>query len=99
MPPARRDALSGQSAHSANANMPKRPVAKDDSVESYPEEGDVVTHFQFGRCNVVYSDGERLRLQQDKDGRVREVALSMLRIGDPTMSEAGKREWELARKN
>jgi hypothetical protein len=89
----------GQTAHSANANMPKRPVAKDNSVESYPEEGDVVTHFQFGRCNVVYSDGERLRLQQDKDGRVREVALSMLRIGEPSMNEAGRREWELARKN
>jgi predicted DNA-binding protein with PD1-like motif len=67
--------------------------------DSYPEEGDVVTHFAFGRCVVVFSDGERIRFQQERDGRVREVALSMLRIQDPTIGEDGKRHWELQRKN
>jgi len=79
--------------------MPKRPVAPDTSVEQYPEEGDSVTHFAFGRCMVLFSDGERLRLQQERDGRVREVALSMLKIEDPTSVEGGHCHWDLARKN
>lgn len=78
--------------------MPKRPAARDTSVEQYPEEGDWVTHFAFGRCTVLFSDGERLRLQQERDGRVREVALSMLKVQEPTMIE-GHRHWDLARKN
>jgi hypothetical protein len=65
----------------------------------YPEENDVVTHFAFGRCVVLVSDGERLRVQQDRDGRVREVALSMLKIGAPTVLEDGRKHWDLGRKN
>jgi hypothetical protein len=79
--------------------LPKRPVVVTESEESYPEEGDMVTHFAFGRCVVASSDGERLRLQQERDGRVREVALSMLRLNQPTVGEDGKRHWELGRKN
>lgn len=79
--------------------LPKRPVTVTESEESYPEEGDMVTHFAFGRCTVVTSDGERLRLQQERDGRVREVALSMLKLNRPTVSDDGKRHWELGRKN
>ena len=67
--------------------------------ELYPEEGDEVTHFAFGRCTVVFSDGERIRLQQGPDGRVREVALSMLRTQPPTIQSDGKKHWELLRKN
>ncbi len=59
----------------------------------------MVTHFHFGRCTVLSSDGERLRLQQERDGRVREVALSMLRIDAPTVLEDGRKHWDLARKN
>ena len=79
--------------------LPKRPVTVTESEESYPEEGDMVTHFAFGRCTVASSDGERLRLQQERDGRVREVALSMLKLNRPTVGEDGKRHWELGRKN
>lgn len=79
--------------------LPKRPGSRSLEPEFYPEEGDVVTHFAFGRCLVVTSDGERLRLQQERDGRVREVALSMLRIEEPTTLEGGKRHFELQRKN
>jgi hypothetical protein len=38
-------------------------------------------------------------LQQERDGRVREVALSMLKLNRPTVGEDGKRHWELGRKN
>jgi hypothetical protein len=78
--------------------LPPKP-RRNDAVEAYPEENDVVTHFAFGRCVVIFSDGERIRFQQERDGRVREVALSMLRIGEPTVLEDGRRHWELNRKN
>jgi len=45
-----------------------------------PEAGDVVDHFAFGRCDVVKSDGDRLHLRIHKDGRIREIALEMLRV-------------------
>lgn len=68
--------------------------------EAYPEPGDLVNHFHFGECTVIESDGDRIRLRQDKDGRVREVALTMLRIGPPTLDQAtSKRHFQLARKN
>lgn len=74
-------------------------TASHDSDE-YPEPGDLVTHFHFGECTVIESDGERIRLRQGPEGRVREVALSMLRIDPPTVdAETGKRHFELRRKN
>jgi len=81
------------------AALPPRRPRPDDGLESYPEEGDHVSHFAFGRCVVVFSDGERIRLQQERDGRIREVALSMLRIEAPTLDADGHRSWELLRKN
>lgn len=79
---------------------PTRYRAAEDEVDEYPEPGDTVTHFLFGDCTVVESDGERIRLRQGPDGRVREVALSMLRIQSPTTHpETGKRHFELRRKN
>jgi hypothetical protein len=49
---------------------------------------------------VIDSDGDRIRLRQDRDGRVREVALTMLRIEPPTTDpETGKRHFKLGRKN
>jgi hypothetical protein len=83
----------------APTNIPKRPQVRELGVETYPEEGDIVTHFAFGRCLVLFSDGERLRLQQERDSRVREVAMSMLKVSSPTVDESGKRLWDLARKN
>ena len=66
----------------------------------YPELGDTVTHFHFGDCTVVGSDGDRIKLRQDgKDGRVREVALTMLKIGPPTTAADGRRHFMLLRKN
>lgn len=82
-----------------SAVLPKKIAAKDESLELYPEEGDLVSHFAFGECVVVASDGERLRLQQDKDNRVREVALSMLKLQLMSNNEGELRRWELKRKN
>jgi hypothetical protein len=81
------------------ATMPKRPERHQDSNEIYPEDGDVVTHFHFGRCVVISSDGERIRLQNEADSKVREVALSMLKIEPPTLLEDGRKHFELSRKH
>ncbi|WP_437500807.1 PPC domain-containing DNA-binding protein [Sorangium sp. So ce1099] len=80
--------------------LPQRPVRRRQEEEAYPEVGDSVTHFHFGECTVISSDGERIRLRQERDGRVREVSLTMLRIEPPTVDPAtGKKQFRLARKN
>jgi predicted DNA-binding protein with PD1-like motif len=93
-------AIAAQTAtnHEAPA-LPARPMRPKDDLEHYPEAGDRVTHFHFGECTVVSSDGDRIRLQQDKDGRVREVALTMLKIDEPTTLPDGKRHFKLGRKH
>ena len=72
---------------------------KEEQMDAYPEIGDAVTHFHFGDCTVISSDGDRIRLRQDKDGRVREVALAMLKITEPTTLADGRRHFVLGRKN
>ncbi|WP_437332714.1 PPC domain-containing DNA-binding protein [Sorangium sp. So ce394] len=80
--------------------LPQRPVRPRQEEEIYPEVGDSVTHFHFGECTVISSDGERIRLRQERDGRVREVSLTMLRIEPPTVDPATSRKhFRLARKN
>jgi hypothetical protein len=74
-------------------------VNKQEQMDAYPEIGDSVAHFHFGECTVISSDGDRIRLRQDKDGRVREVALAMLKIADPTIMADGRRHFVLGRKN
>jgi hypothetical protein len=59
---------------------PVKPVVEDDGEHIYPDAGDVVEHFAFGRCEVVKSDGDRLHLRLGKDGRVKEIALEMLKV-------------------
>jgi predicted DNA-binding protein with PD1-like motif len=61
--------------------MPARPPPRaDTSHDVLPEEGDAVEHFAFGSCDVVKSDGDRLHLKVRKDGRIKEIALEMLRV-------------------
>ncbi len=80
--------------------LPQRPVRPKEEPETYPEVGDLVTHFHFGECEVIDSDGDRIRLRQTKDGRMREVSLSMLKIEPPAVDgESGKRHFRLARRN
>ena len=80
---------------------PARPAKpQEDSVETYPDVNDLVNHFHFGECEVMGSDGERIKLRQIKDGRMREVALAMLKIEGPSTDAAtGKRLFKLSRKN
>lgn len=68
--------------YSAPTAMPLRPVKPQvEEVEQVcPDAGDVVEHFAFGRCEVVKSDGDRLHLRLGKDGRIKEIALEMLRV-------------------
>ncbi|WP_437709129.1 DUF296 domain-containing protein [Sorangium sp. So ce448] len=93
-------AASAGSAELAAAPLPQRPTRPRQDDELYPEVGDSVTHFHFGDCTVISSDGERIRLRQERDGRVREVSLTMLRIEPPTVDAAtGRKQFRLARKN
>jgi predicted DNA-binding protein with PD1-like motif len=79
--------------------IPPRPVrpqrAQDDST--MPEAGDVVEHFAFGRSEVLKSDGDRLHLKVGKDGRIREIALEMLKVS-PLESNGPYRRFRLDRK-
>ncbi len=84
----------------ARAQIPQRPqkpqVAYEEMV--FPEAGDVVEHFAFGRCDVLKSDGDRLHLKVGKDGRVREIALEMLRVTPLESNEESRRRFKLDRK-
>ncbi len=77
--------------------LPQKPQKPVEDFDNYPETGDRVIHFHFGECTVIGSEGDRIRLRQDKDGRVREVALTMLRI--EAVDVDGTRLFKLHRKN
>jgi hypothetical protein len=71
---------------------PFRPAAKEEEEQPYPEPGDIVEHFAFGRCEVMKSDGDRLHVRLGKDGRIKEIALEMLKVAPlpPIEGTAGK---------
>ncbi len=79
--------------------IPTRPVRQQigNDAAVLPEAGDVVEHFAFGRADVVKSDGDRLHLKADKDGRIREIALEMLKV-TPLESNGPRRRFRLERK-
>jgi hypothetical protein len=83
----------------ANAAAAERDAEEDEELElALPEAGDLVDHFAFGLCEVLTSDGDRLRIRDVQGpGRIREVSLSMLRVVGPTESD-GKRLFRLVRK-
>jgi predicted DNA-binding protein with PD1-like motif len=87
---------------SAGATPPSRPPRPARAVEEidsvYPEAGDVVDHFAFGRCDVLRSDGDRLHLKVHKDSRIREIALEMLRVSRLEDTSEGKRSFKLERR-
>ncbi|MBX3223731.1 MAG: hypothetical protein KF795_24675 [Labilithrix sp.] len=77
---------------------PVRPKVEEEE-QTYPDAGDVVEHFAFGRCEVVKSDGDRLHLRLGKDGRVKEIALEMLRVTPlPPVEGATGNHFKLDRK-
>jgi predicted DNA-binding protein with PD1-like motif len=86
----------------SGAPMPQRPVRPRQPTEPptlVPEAGDVVDHFAFGRCDVVRSEGDRLHLKLPRDGRIKEIALEMLRVTRlDTGNENGPRQFKLERR-
>jgi hypothetical protein len=68
------------SAPTALPMKPFKPAAVAEEEQVYPDAGDIVEHFAFGRCEVVKSDGDRLHIRLGKDGRIKEVALEMLKV-------------------
>jgi predicted DNA-binding protein with PD1-like motif len=86
---------------SASASMPLPPRLARPGVDldsPTPEAGDSVDHFAFGRADVLKSDGDRLHLRVHKDGRVREIALQMLRVTRMPDGEDGKHNYRLERR-
>jgi predicted DNA-binding protein with PD1-like motif len=87
-------------AGSLGGAIPQRPVRQtsgaDDGAQM-PEAGDAVEHFAFGRADVLKSDGDRLHLKVHKDGRIREIALEMLKV-TPLESNGPHRRFKLDRK-
>ena len=76
---------------------PQKPSAFEEDIV-FPEAGDIVEHFAFGRCEVLKSDGDRLHLKVGKDGRIREIALEMLRVSPLESNEEGRKRFKLDRK-
>jgi hypothetical protein len=78
---------------------PAKPVVDYEAEHIYPDAGDVVEHFAFGRCEVVKSDGDRLHLRLGKDGRVKEIALEMLKVTPlPPVEGASGKHYKLDRR-
>ncbi len=91
--------LRAASTNAGGPAIPPRPVRAAAVVEEsvFPEGGDIVEHFAFGRCEVLKSDGDRLHLKVGKDGRIREIALEMLRVTELD-SNGPHRRFKLDRK-
>jgi predicted DNA-binding protein with PD1-like motif len=85
----------GPPAVAAVPPKPKLPSFDDGSPT--PEAGDFVEHFAFGPCDVVKSDGDRLHVRMHKDGRIKEIAVAMLKVS-PLENVEGKRAYKLERK-
>jgi hypothetical protein len=88
------------STNTSSAPIPQRPVrpAAPEQEGPFPEPGDSVEHFAFGRADVVKSDGDRLHVKIHKDGRIKEIALEMLRVSRLDDGEGGKRRFKLERR-
>jgi predicted DNA-binding protein with PD1-like motif len=88
------------SSAASSPPIPQRPARPQpvDQEGPFPEPGDSVEHFAFGRADVVKSDGDRLHVKIHKDGRIKEIALEMLRVSRLDDGEGGKRRFKLERR-
>lgn len=100
-PPAPKPAASAVTTGMAGAHaMPPKPVRppSNDEDQLYPDAGDTVEHFAFGRCEVLKSDGDRLHVRA-KDGRIKEIALEMLKVTSlPPIEGQTSKHFKLDRK-
>jgi predicted DNA-binding protein with PD1-like motif len=94
-PQAARPAVSTPQAAPLVPPKPKPPAF--DEGGPFPEAGDFVEHFAFGPCDVLKSDGDRLHVRMHKDGRIKEIALAMLKV-TPLEHPEGKRAYKLERR-
>jgi predicted DNA-binding protein with PD1-like motif len=99
-PPRTAQAKPAASRDASTAAIPQRPPTRRGAELDvpFPEQGDSVDHFAFGRADVVKSDGDRLHLKVHKDGRIREIALGMLRVSRVADTEEGRRRFKLERR-
>lgn len=83
----------------ASATLPQRIQKREveEVEELVPDAGDIVDHFAFGTCEVMKSEGDRLYLRMEKDQRIKEIALAMLRVVPLDLSSA-PRLFKLERK-
>ncbi len=79
--------------------VPQRPVRVqiEEELALVPETGSIVDHFAFGKCDVIKSEDDRLYLKMHRDGRIKEIALEMLKV-TPLEDEDGKKSYRLARR-
>lgn len=93
-------AIKSPTQNALPARPPARPAVVEENVDQvFPEAGDLVQHFAFGTCEVLRSDGDRLHLKVGKDGRIREIALEMLKVTLLDADASGKpRLFKLDRK-
>jgi hypothetical protein len=99
-PPAEDSRPAAAATGPGGAALPLKPiarVAKPEDEGPKPEPGDLVDHFAFGRCEVVKCDGDRLHVRLEKDQRLKEIALEMLRV-TPKPQEGEKRVFRLDRR-
>lgn len=98
MPEPPRQQAWSQVAAASDAMVDDAPMSDDDDGDPNPAPGDRVDHFSFGLCEVLMSDGERLKIRDLKGpGRIREISLSAL-IVERTKSNGPKRGFRLLRR-
>ena len=79
---------------------PARPMTASPAADPalIPARGDIAEHFAFGRCEVIKTEGERIHLKLERDGRIKEIALEMLRVKEVDSATPGRRRFKLERK-
>ena len=96
------DAVKASAAAPAqNPKSPPKPPLRAAQVEDdtpFPDHGDLVDHFAFGNCEVLKGDGDRIHVKVGKDGRIREIALEMLKVTLKSEPDERPRRFRLERK-
>jgi predicted DNA-binding protein with PD1-like motif len=84
----------------ADLIRPARPMMGGTTADPglIPARGDIAEHFAFGRCEVIKTEGERIHLKLERDGKIKEIALEMLRVKEVDSATPGRRRFKLERK-